>query len=68
MKIVYLKTLCTSWAELSRPKEKDKALEFYNALVEQDPKTLVFLNSIGICYKEMGKFEDSISSYNLALK
>ena len=27
-----------------------------------------FLNSIGICYKEMARYEDALSHYNAALK
>lgn len=68
MKIVYPKLYAQVGRNFLAQKKKDKALEFLQRAVEQDPKNPSFLNSIGICYKEMGKFEDSISSYNLALK
>lgn len=68
MKIVYPKLYAQVGRNFLAQKKKDKALDFLQRAVEQDPKNPSFLNSIGICYKEMGKFEDSISSYNLALK
>ena len=68
MKIVYPKLYAQVGRNFLAQKKKDKALEFLQRAIEQDPKNPSFLNSIGICYKEMGKFEDSISSYNLALK
>ncbi|APJ04385.1 tetratricopeptide repeat protein [Silvanigrella aquatica] len=68
IKIVYPKLYAQVGRNFLAQKKKDKALDFLQRAVEQDPKNPSFLNSMGICYKEMGKFEDSISSYNLALK
>lgn len=68
LKIIYPQLYAQVGRNFLSQKRKDKALEFLQRAIEQDPKNPSFLNSIGICYKEMGRYEYAISSYNLALK
>lgn len=49
-------------------KKREKAVDFFKRAIDQDPKNQSYLNSIGICYKEMGQYDLAITSYNSALK
>lgn len=60
------------YAQLARAlfaqKKPERAAQFLEKALLREPKNTSFLNSLGICYRELGKVDLALDKYNQALK
>ena len=46
----------------------DKAIKYFEQALVYESSNTSFLNSLGICMKEIGRYDDALKYYNNALK
>lgn len=51
-----------------RGKNYPKALKYLQRAVHADPENVSYLNSLAICYRDSGKFEEAMDIYNKIIK
>jgi Tfp pilus assembly protein PilF len=49
-------------------KKMEKAIQYFEQAITHQPTNTSFLNSLGICLKEIGKYDEALRYYNSALK
>jgi len=46
----------------------DKAIDIFNKILQQDPKSIDALNNLGVVYTQIGNFSEAISKLEIAVK
>jgi tetratricopeptide (TPR) repeat protein len=49
-------------------KDYGKALKYVKSALQMDPENLMYLNQMGICYKNQGMFDEATKVYNQIIK
>jgi tetratricopeptide (TPR) repeat protein len=49
-------------------KKSEKAAKFFEKALTKEPDSTSYLNSLGICMKDLGKYKEAVDYYNQALK